>query len=47
MIPRAIEIAQDLAGKDRDTIAAIKRQMYADVIDVYEREKGSESPKVA
>ena len=46
VLPRAIEIAQGLAGKDRDTIAAIKRQMYADVIEVYERETGSGSPKV-
>jgi enoyl-CoA hydratase/carnithine racemase len=41
LLPRATEIAQGLAGKDGDTIAAIKRQMYADVIDVFEREKGS------
>ena len=41
VLPTAIEIAQGLAGKDRATIAAIKRQMYADVIDVFEREKGS------
>jgi enoyl-CoA hydratase/carnithine racemase len=38
VLPRAIEIAQGLAGKDRDTIVVIKRQMYADVIDVFERE---------
>jgi len=43
VLPRAIEIAQALAGKDRETIAAIKRQMYADVIDVFERERGSGS----
>ena len=41
LLPRAIEIAQGLARKDRSTIAAIKRQMYADVIDVFECEKGS------
>jgi enoyl-CoA hydratase/carnithine racemase len=41
VLPRAIEIAQGLAGKHRETIAAIKRQMYAEVIDVFEREKGS------
>jgi enoyl-CoA hydratase/carnithine racemase len=41
VLPKAVEIARGLAGKDRDTIAAIKRQMYADVIDVFEREKGS------
>jgi enoyl-CoA hydratase/carnithine racemase len=40
VLPKAIEIARGLAGKDRDTISAIKRQMYADVIDVFEREKG-------
>jgi enoyl-CoA hydratase/carnithine racemase len=39
VLPRAIEIAQGLADKDRATIAAIKRRMYADVIDVFEREK--------
>ena len=44
VLPRAIEIAQGLSGKDRDTIAAVKRQMYADVIDVFEREKGAEAP---
>ena len=43
VLPRSIEIAQGLAGKDRETIAAIKRQMYADVVDVFEREKGSMS----
>jgi enoyl-CoA hydratase/carnithine racemase len=43
VLPRAIEIAQGLAGKDRDTIAAIKRQMYADVIEVFEREKAAGS----
>ena len=41
VLPRAIEIAQGLAGKDRDTITAIKRQMYAEVIDVFEREKAA------
>jgi enoyl-CoA hydratase/carnithine racemase len=41
VLPRAIEIAQGLAGKDRGTITAIKRQMYADVIEVFESEKGS------
>ncbi len=41
VLPRAIEIAQGLAGKDRDTITAIKRQMYADVVDVFEREKAA------
>jgi enoyl-CoA hydratase/carnithine racemase len=41
VLPKAIEIARGLAGKDRDTIAAIKRQMYADVVDVFEREKGA------
>lgn len=40
VLPKAIEIARDLAGKDRGTIVAIKRQMYAEVIDVFEREKG-------
>jgi enoyl-CoA hydratase/carnithine racemase len=44
VLPKAIEIARGLAGKDRDTIAAIKRRMYADVIDVFEREKGYSSP---
>jgi enoyl-CoA hydratase/carnithine racemase len=44
VLPKAIEIAQGLAGKDRDTIAAIKRRMYADVIAVFEREKRSSSP---
>jgi len=44
VLPKAIEIAQGLAGKDRDTIAAIKRQMYADVIEVFERERGAGSP---
>ena len=43
VLPRAIEIAQGLAGKDRDTIAVVKRQMYADVIDVFERETASKS----
>jgi enoyl-CoA hydratase/carnithine racemase len=43
VLPRAIEIAQGLAEKDRDTIVVIKRQMYADVIDVFERETASRS----
>jgi enoyl-CoA hydratase/carnithine racemase len=43
VLPKAVEIAKGLAGKDRDTIAAIKRQMYADVIAVFERERGSAS----
>ena len=38
LLPKAIEIAQGLAGKDRDTMAVIKRQMYADVIEVFARE---------
>jgi enoyl-CoA hydratase/carnithine racemase len=42
LLPKAIEIAQGLAGKDRDTIAVIKRQMYADVIDVFAGELSSE-----
>ena len=49
LLPRAVEIAQGLAGKDRDTVATIQRQMYADVIDVFDREKGSpglEPPEV-
>jgi enoyl-CoA hydratase/carnithine racemase len=33
VVPRAIEIAQGLAGKHRDTLVAIKRRMYADVIE--------------
>lgn len=43
VLPRAIEIAQDLAEKDRDTMVVIKRQMYADVVDVFERETASKS----
>jgi enoyl-CoA hydratase/carnithine racemase len=43
VLPKSVEIAQGLAGKDRATIGAIKRQMYADVIEVFEREKGSRS----
>lgn len=33
VLPRAIEIAQGLADKDGDTLVAIKRQIYADVIE--------------
>jgi enoyl-CoA hydratase/carnithine racemase len=36
VLPRAIEIAQGLTGKDRETISVIKRQMYADVMEVFE-----------
>jgi len=38
VLPKAIEIAQGLIGKDRATIAAIKRGMYAQVIEVYGRQ---------
>lgn len=38
VLPRAIEIARNLADKDRQTLSAIKRQMYADVIEVFERD---------
>jgi len=41
VLPRALEIARGLAGKDRGTMVAIKRQIYAEVIDVFEREKGT------
>jgi enoyl-CoA hydratase/carnithine racemase len=41
VVPRAIEMAQSLAGKDRDTLSKIKRRMYAQVIEVFERERNS------
>ncbi len=36
VLPKAVEIAQSLADKDRTTLAAIKRQMYANVVEVFE-----------
>jgi enoyl-CoA hydratase/carnithine racemase len=41
VVPRAIEIAQSLAGKDRETLSTIKRRMHAQVIEVFERERNS------
>ena len=41
VLPKATEIAQGLAGKDRDTLSKIKRRMYAHVIEVFERERKS------
>ena len=38
VLPRAVEMAQSLADKDRKTLSAIKRQMYADVIEVFGRD---------
>jgi enoyl-CoA hydratase/carnithine racemase len=38
VLPRAIEIAKSFAEKDRNTLTAIKRQMYADVIEVFQKD---------
>jgi len=43
VLPKAIEIAQGLIGKDRSTISTIKRRMYSDVAAVFEQGKGSDS----
>jgi enoyl-CoA hydratase/carnithine racemase len=44
VLPKAIEIAQGLIGKDRATIKAIKCGMYADVIAVYGRQDPNPVP---
>ena len=36
VVPRAIEIAAELAGKDRTTLAVHKRQLFGDALDVLE-----------
>jgi enoyl-CoA hydratase/carnithine racemase len=36
VLPKAVEIAQELAAKDADTLVAIKRQIYADVIERFQ-----------
>ena len=36
VLPKAIEIAQGLTGKDPTTLTAIKRKMYSHVIEVFE-----------
>lgn len=37
LLPRAIERAAELAGKDRETLAALKRGLFADALRVLER----------
>lgn len=37
VVPRAVEIARGLAGKDRATMAAIKRGMFASALEILER----------
>lgn len=37
VLPRAIELARSLAGKDRPTLAALRRGLYADALAVLER----------
>jgi enoyl-CoA hydratase/carnithine racemase len=45
VLTRAIEIAEGLAGKHRGTLAAIKRQMYSHVIEVFERAGSADRPE--
>jgi enoyl-CoA hydratase/carnithine racemase len=42
VLPVAVELAASLAGKDRKTLSAIKRRMYADVIEVFENDQAGE-----
>lgn len=37
LVPRAIEIARGFAGKDRATLAALKRQLYAPALEALAR----------
>ena len=37
VLPRAIELARGLCGKDRETLAALRRGLYADALGVLER----------
>ncbi|MBN1652796.1 MAG: enoyl-CoA hydratase/isomerase family protein [Deltaproteobacteria bacterium] len=38
VLPKAVEIAQSLAAKDRETLSVIKRRMYAEVIEVFKND---------
>jgi enoyl-CoA hydratase/carnithine racemase len=40
VLPAAVELARGLADKDRDTLAKIKRGMYPEVIEVFEKDGG-------
>lgn len=44
VLPRAIELANQLADKDPETLAAIKRRMYADTIRALENSAGTAPP---
>lgn len=41
VLTRAIELGEELAGKDRATLAAIKRRMYAETIHLLENSPGT------
>jgi enoyl-CoA hydratase/carnithine racemase len=41
VLPRAIEIARGLSGKDRETLQQLKRGLYADALAVLERHERS------
>lgn len=45
LLETAIEAAQSLAGKDRETIATIKRRLYAGTIDLLTNSAGTAPPK--
>jgi enoyl-CoA hydratase/carnithine racemase len=36
VLPKAVELAESMSSKDRVTLVAIKRRMYAEVIDIFE-----------
>ncbi len=38
VLPKAVEIAESMSSKDRETLVAIKRRMYADVIEIFEND---------
>jgi len=38
VLSKAVEFAESMSSKDRATLVAIKRRMYADVIDLFEND---------
>lgn len=44
LLASAVETAQSLAGKDRSTIATIKRRLYGGAIDLLNRSSGTAPP---
>lgn len=39
VLPKAVELAESMSSKDRATLQAIKRRMYAEVIEIFENDE--------